>query len=146
MNAGKPLSALMREIRLPEALKPAPGRGPVSWYVRSVWEEYSGWFQHRSTTELYWVPESAIWPELAELAGIDTLAKRAAAHVASGRPLEALHFIEIVLSVSPRNRAAREAQIAALERLLEETGGETYDELAWLEGELERARAALADA
>jgi hypothetical protein len=111
-----------------------------------VWEEYSGWFQHRSTTELYWVPESAIWPELAELAGIDTLAKRAAVHVASGRPLEALHFIDIVLSVSPRNRVARQAQIAALEQLLEETGGETYDELAWLEGELESARAVLADA
>ena len=38
MNAHRDLHTLMREIRLPEHLAPQPGRGPVHWYVRAVWE------------------------------------------------------------------------------------------------------------
>src|SRR5262249_22962112 len=53
MNAHKDLPTLMREIKLPAHLEPQPGRGPVQWYVRAVWEEYSGWFMQESTTELY---------------------------------------------------------------------------------------------
>ena len=49
MNAHRDLHTLMREIRLPEHLAPQPGRGPVHWYVRAVWEEYSGWFMLIST-------------------------------------------------------------------------------------------------
>lgn len=144
MNAGRDLFTLMDEIELPADLAPRPGRGPVWWYVRAVWEEHAGWFRHEYTTELYPIPPRAIWPELAELAGgPGALAERAAAHVAHGRPVHALHFVEIALSVDPRHRAAREVQVAALHELIERTGGETHDELAWLEGELERANAAL---
>jgi alkyl sulfatase BDS1-like metallo-beta-lactamase superfamily hydrolase len=145
MNEGKDLFTLMSEIALPAELEPASGRGPVWWYVRAVWHEYSDWFRLESTTELYGVPPRAIWRELAELAGgPDALAERAAAHVAAGRPVEAIHFTDIALSVDPRHREAREAQIAALEQLVERNRGTTYDDLAWLEGELALAHAALA--
>jgi alkyl sulfatase BDS1-like metallo-beta-lactamase superfamily hydrolase len=145
MNAGKDLWTLMAEIRLPEHLEPAPGRGPVSWYVRAVWEGYTGWFRFESTTELYPVPPQAVWPDLAELAGgPDALAERAAAHAAAGRPLEAIHLTDIALSVDPSHRAAREAEIAALEELVERTEGKTYDELTWLESRLAAAHEALA--
>lgn len=142
MNDGKDLWTLMAEIELPAELEPAPqGRGPVRWYVRAVWEEYVGWFRAESTTELYAVPPRAIWGELAELAGgPSVLAARAAAHVAAGEPVEALHFTDIALSIDPDHREAREAQIAALEILLERTGGDPWDEIRWLEGEIERAR------
>lgn len=144
MNAGTDLFTLMREIELPAALRPGPGRGPVSWYVRAVWEEHAGWFRQEATTELYAVPQRAVWGELVGLAGgVDAVAARAAAHAAAGRPVEALHFVELALSVDPAHVATREAQIAALEQLVERTEGKTYDELAWLEGELEQARAAL---
>jgi alkyl sulfatase BDS1-like metallo-beta-lactamase superfamily hydrolase len=146
MNEGKDLWTLMAEIRLPEHLEPAPGRGPVRWYVRAVWEEYTGWFRFESTTELYPVPPRAVWPELTELAGgPDVLAERAAAHVAAGRPLEAIHLTDIALSVDPSHRAAREAEIAALEELVERTEGKSYDELTWLESRLDAAHAALGD-
>jgi glyoxylase-like metal-dependent hydrolase (beta-lactamase superfamily II) len=146
MNAGTDLFTLMREIELPPELRPGPGRGPVSWYVRAVWEEHTGWFRQEATTELYAVPQSAVWDELTELAGgPDVLAERAAAHAAAGRPVEALHFTEIALSVDPVHPAARRAQIAALEQLLEQTDGMTYDELTWLEGEIETAQAALGE-
>jgi alkyl sulfatase BDS1-like metallo-beta-lactamase superfamily hydrolase len=144
MNAGKDLFTLMDEIKLPPELAPRPGRGPLWWYVRAVWEEHAGWFRHESTTELYPVPPRAVWGELAALAGgPDVLAEHAAAHVAAGRPLQALHLVDIALSVDPGHRATREAQIRALRELVERTGGETYDELAWLEGELVLATAAL---
>jgi glyoxylase-like metal-dependent hydrolase (beta-lactamase superfamily II) len=145
MNEGKDLWTLMREIQLPPELAPeVQGRGRVEWYVRTVWEEYAGWFRYESTTELYAVPPRAVWPELAELAGgADVLAGRAEAHLAAGRPLEALHFTDIALSVDPGHRAARETQIGALELLLERSGGEAFDEVAYLEGELEKARATL---
>jgi hypothetical protein len=115
----------------------------VPWYVRAVWEEHAGWFRHETTTELYAIPARAVWPELVELAGIDALAERAAAHVAAGRPVEALHLVEIARSSEPEHRATLEAEVGALELLLERTRGETYDEMAWLEGELARASAAL---
>jgi alkyl sulfatase BDS1-like metallo-beta-lactamase superfamily hydrolase len=141
MNAGRDLYSLMAEIDVPAELAPGPGRGPVSWYVRAVWEEHAGWFRHESTTELYPVPQRAVWPDLLALAGgPDPIARRAAEHAAQGRPLEALHLVEIALSAEPEHPVAREAQIDALEQLIAATGGRTYDELAWLEGELVVAR------
>jgi alkyl sulfatase BDS1-like metallo-beta-lactamase superfamily hydrolase len=144
MNEGKDLWTLMQEIALPPELEPAAGRGPVWWYVRAIWEEHVGWFRHELTTELYQIPSSAIWSELTELAGgPDALVAAASAHNEAGRPVHALHFLEIALEADPRNTASRRAQIVALEQLVEQTGGAIYDELAWLESELEVARAAL---
>ncbi len=144
MAAGRDLATLMAEVHLPPELEPAAGRGPVRWYVRGVWEEYSGWFRHESTTELYPTPVRAVWPDIAELAGgPDPLASRAAEHVAAERPLHALHLCEIALTADPEHAAALRAQIAALEQLVVANGGREYDELAWLEGELESARTRL---
>jgi alkyl sulfatase BDS1-like metallo-beta-lactamase superfamily hydrolase len=144
MNAHKDLHTLMREIKLPEHLSPAPGRGPVHWYVRAVWEEYSGWFMQQSTTELYGVPHRAIWDELTGLAGgTDKLAQAARRHAADGRPLEALHFTDIALSVDPEHRLSLETKIAALETLIDRSGGTNFDELGWLESEINSAKSAL---
>jgi len=144
MNAGKDLHTLMAEIDLPAELQPQPGRGPVSWYVRAVWEEYVGWFRGESLTELYAVPQRAIWNELAELAGgVDALAERAWRHVREGRPVEALHYTDIALGVDRNNRQAREARIAAMESLLARSNYTAYDEARLLELELGRDRAGL---
>jgi alkyl sulfatase BDS1-like metallo-beta-lactamase superfamily hydrolase len=146
MAAHKDLWSLMRDIKLPAHLNMAPGRGPVSWYVRAVYEEYTGWFRHDSTTELYGVPARTIWPELAVLAGgPDALAARAQARLAADEPVEALHFIEIALAADPRHPTARSAEIAALERLIERTGGRTFDEIGWLETQIARAKAAIGE-
>ena len=77
MAAGRDLPTLMAEIQLPPELEPAPGRGPVHWYVRGVWEEYSGWFRHESTTQLYPTPVRAMWPDIAELAAARTRSRHA---------------------------------------------------------------------
>jgi alkyl sulfatase BDS1-like metallo-beta-lactamase superfamily hydrolase len=145
MNAHKDLPELMAEIVLPEAYNNlAPGRGPVWWYVRAIWEEYTGWFRQKYTSELYPTPASAVWGEMVELAGgSDILAERAQRHVQAGRKEKAMHLLEMALSVSPENRCARQAQAEALELLITRTAGRTYDELAWLESELDQAKAAM---
>ena len=62
--------------------------GKVPWIVRAIWEEHAGWFRYESTTELYDVPPSAVWPDLLELAGgHEPLLDRARVHVDEGRPL-----------------------------------------------------------
>jgi alkyl sulfatase BDS1-like metallo-beta-lactamase superfamily hydrolase len=144
MNEGRSLHELMGEIELPPELELAPGRAPTSWCVRAVWEEYTGWFRFESPTELYAVPARAVWPELAELAGgPDVLAERAEAHIAADEPVEALHLLDIALAYNQSHARAREAQIAALEQLIERTGGRTFDELSYLESEIVQARSAL---
>lgn len=144
MNAQTDLWTLMREITLPEHLSMGPGRGPVSWYVRAVYEEYAGWFRQESTTELYGVPPSSIWPELARMAGgPQALAEQAQRRLDAREPLQALHFLEIALAADPSNPAVRRVEIAALEQLLDLAQGRAFDEVCWLETKLEEAKAAL---
>jgi alkyl sulfatase BDS1-like metallo-beta-lactamase superfamily hydrolase len=144
MNAGKDLFTLMREIELPAHLEPAPGRAPAHWSVRAVWEEYSGWFRHESTTELYGVPARAVWDDLLEMIGDpERIIARARRYLDRQRPEQALHLTDIVLHRTPSHREARETEIAALEMLIDRSGGTAFDEMGWLENAIREARAAL---
>ena len=144
MNEGKDLFTLMREIELPPELKPAHSRGPASWCVRAIWEEYVGWFRGDSATELYGVPANSVWAELVELSGgPDVLAERAGAHLAAGEPEQALHLTDMLLSVDPQHRAGRDVEVRALERMLERSGAENWDDARFLELEIGRRRAQL---
>jgi glyoxylase-like metal-dependent hydrolase (beta-lactamase superfamily II) len=144
MNAGTDLWTLMREITLPPELDIPQGHGKVPWIVRAIWEEHAGWFRYESTTELYAVPASAVHAELAGLAGgPGPLAARAEAHLAGGRPLEALHIAEIALAHSPGHAGALRVRLGAHELLLERTGRENFSEVRWLESEIRDIREAL---
>ena len=144
MSAGTTMHELMRTIALPEHLKIGEFHGKVSWAVRTIWEEYAGWFRYEDgTTELFGVPRRAIDAELAELAGGPVpLATRAAAHIAAGRPLEALHFADIALSADAAHIGALEAKHAALEALLKASGGSNLSETMWLRAEIAAVQAA----
>jgi alkyl sulfatase BDS1-like metallo-beta-lactamase superfamily hydrolase len=145
MEAGETLAALMSRIRLPEELTPRDGRCPVAWIVRAVYEEYAGWFRHERTSELYATPQSVIWPELVESAGgAEQVALKARCELEAGNPVKALHFIEMAVFVAPADAAVREAEIAVLDALADETGGRIFDLLGWLEGRIAAARKAIA--
>lgn len=118
MNAGKDLSTLQNEIRLPPEYEVGQGYGKVSWSIRAIWESYAGWFKHQSTTELYSVPQTAIHSDLLELAGADALLARARKKSASGRQEEALHLLDIVLGAQPDNAEARALAVEVHEALL----------------------------
>jgi alkyl sulfatase BDS1-like metallo-beta-lactamase superfamily hydrolase len=138
MNAGKSVHELMRNIQLPEELRIGEFHGKTSWVVRAIWEENAGWFHYEDgTTGLYGVPRSAVDKDLAELAGgAAALAKRAGAHADRGRPLEALHLIDIALAVDPANADALIVRKAALEQLAAAAGGTNLSETMWLKAEI----------
>ncbi|MCX2933362.1 MBL fold metallo-hydrolase [Mycobacterium sp. CVI_P3] len=136
MNAGKDVGTLMREITLPDQLDVGQGYGKLSWDVRAIWENYSGWFHHRSTTELYATGLEAVSADLVELAGTDALTERARAHVNNGRPLEAIHLAELVAQVSPSHSGARAVLKTAHENLLADSVN--FWESAWLTMQIER--------
>jgi len=134
MNEGRDLCSLMRDVRLPDELSLTEEYGKVAWNVRAIWHEYSGWFDPaRGTTELYGVQLASIAPAIAELAGgAECLAERAQAFVDKGRPLEALHMLDIALTAAPGLAAARAVKRAALMLLDEQTGGTNLWERRWI--------------
>ena len=141
MNAGTDLWTLMGQITLPPKLNIPQGHGKVPWIVRAIWEEHAGWFRYESTTELYNVPPSAIWAELAVLAGgTPALVRSAQTHLSAGRPLHALNFVDIIMTEEPTNPDALEIKVGALEQLLAASGRENFSEVRWLESEIREAQ------
>jgi alkyl sulfatase BDS1-like metallo-beta-lactamase superfamily hydrolase len=138
MNAGKDVHTLMREVELPDELKIGEFHGKVSWAVKSIWREYSGWFHYEDgTTELYGVPRSSVYGDIAELAGgAAKLAERARAKLDAGQPLEALHLTDIALGAEPDERTALVVKRDASQRLLEQSGGFNLSETMWLRSEI----------
>jgi alkyl sulfatase BDS1-like metallo-beta-lactamase superfamily hydrolase len=146
MKAGKTVHELMREVALPEELKIGEFHGKVSWAVKTIWEEYAGWFHYEDgTTELYGVPRSAVSADLVELAGAEALAARARAHVEAGKPLEALHLTDILLGANPADKAALRIKRTASEHLLVASGGTNLSETMWLKSEIAECEAKLAE-
>ena len=133
MNAGKDVRALMREIALPPECEVGQGYGKVAWDVRAIWENYSGWFHHQSTTELYPIGFDAVATDVVELAGADALVRRARAHLAEGRPVHAIYLAELL---PPDHRGAREVLRDAHENLLADSTN--FWERAWLTRQIAR--------
>jgi glyoxylase-like metal-dependent hydrolase (beta-lactamase superfamily II) len=145
MNGGKDVHTLMREIKLPDELKIGEFHGKVSWAVRAIWEEYSGWFHYDSTTSLYGVPRSSVDADLVELAGgAGMLAARARKRLGEGRPLEALHLVDIALGAERTHPDALTVKKDALQVLQSQSGGQNLSETMWLKSEIAAAEAALA--
>jgi len=144
MEAGTPLSELIRTIKLPEHLTPRAGRCPPHWIVRAVHEEYAGWFRHERTSELCATPASAIWPDVVDaMGGPAAVASKAQAKLKAGKPEEALHLIEMAVAVAPDELSVREAELAILDALADLTEGKIFDLLGWLEGRMQAARQVL---
>jgi alkyl sulfatase BDS1-like metallo-beta-lactamase superfamily hydrolase len=145
MIAGKTVHQLMREVQLPDHLRIGEFHGKVSWAVRTIWEEYSGWLHYEDgTTALYGVPRSSVNADLAELAGgAGKLADRARHHVESGKPLEAIHLLDVALGADPTHKDALRVKRTALEHLLVQSGGTNLSETMWLKSEIAAVDAAL---
>jgi alkyl sulfatase BDS1-like metallo-beta-lactamase superfamily hydrolase len=140
MNSGADVYSAMREVTVPQNLDLGEGYGKTSWNVRAIWEMYTGWFQHRSTTELYGIAPSSVYRDLVEAAGADALIAAAQAHILAGRPVDALHIADIVLSADPSHSAARSSAITAHEALLADA--ENFWEKAWLTKTINELRSA----
>lgn len=130
MNSGADIHTAMREVKVPEHLDIGEGYGKTSWNVRAIWEMYTGWFRHRSTTELYGVPADSVAADVVSAAGADVLVDAARAHLTAGRPVQAIHLTDLILAAQPLHAGARAAAADAHEALLADTGN--FWEKAWL--------------
>jgi alkyl sulfatase BDS1-like metallo-beta-lactamase superfamily hydrolase len=138
MNAGIDLRTLMRETKPPAELTLTEEYGKVSWNVRAIWHEYTGWFDPaRGTTELYGVAPASVAPALAELAGgVERIAERAAQYVREQKPLQALHLLDVAMAASTSSEQVRKVKRDALEALLAQVGGSNLWERMWIASEL----------
>ncbi|MCB1005975.1 MAG: MBL fold metallo-hydrolase [Acidimicrobiales bacterium] len=136
MNAGEDVWTLMRTVRVPGHLDLGEGYGTTPWNVRAIWENYAGWFHHRSTTELYGVAPLAVAPDLVAAAGADPLVAAAQSHLDGGRPVEALQLTDVVLGVERGHAGAKAVAVAAHEALLD--ASVNFWERAWLRRSIEK--------
>jgi alkyl sulfatase BDS1-like metallo-beta-lactamase superfamily hydrolase len=134
MNAGKTVEQLMEEIALPAELALTQEHGKVSWAVKSIWEYYATWFHFDRTTELYHVPQSAVYADIVEVADAGALTGKAAAYVSADEPLKALHLVDIILGARETDEAALKVRKDALQILLDraESGSKNSYEIYWL--------------
>jgi glyoxylase-like metal-dependent hydrolase (beta-lactamase superfamily II) len=139
MEAGLDVHTLMREIRLPAHLDVGEGYGKVSWNVRTIWENYSGWFHHRSTTELYDVPAAAVAADVVAAAGAESLVAIATVRLDADEPVAALHLTDLVLATTPEHPGARTVAAQATRALLERS--DNFWERAWLTRSIEKLTA-----
>ena len=130
MNAGADVHTLMRDVAVPDHLDVGEGYGKTAWNVRAIWENYAGWFHHRSTTELYGVPPSRIAPDVVAAAGADALVAAARRRLDAAEPVAALHLTDLVLAADPRDAEARRVAADATEALLADSVN--FWESAWL--------------
>lgn len=138
MNAGKDIWTLMREIQLPPELYVGQGYGKVSWAVRTVWEQYMGWFKAQATSELYPTQPRDIHGELVALAGLEAVVARGRGKLESGDPEAAMLLAEAALAHAPRDRRALVLARDANRALLERSGGGNFWETGWLRTQIRR--------
>jgi alkyl sulfatase BDS1-like metallo-beta-lactamase superfamily hydrolase len=138
MNSGADVYTAMREVRVPERFDVGEGYGQTSWNVRAIWEMYAGWFQHRSTTELYGVAPDSVAADVVGATGADALVDAARAHVAAGRPVQALHLTDLVLAAEPGHPGGRAVAADAHQALLDDT--DNFWKKAWLTKSIDELR------
>ncbi|MGO8824586.1 MAG: alkyl sulfatase dimerization domain-containing protein [Acidimicrobiales bacterium] len=139
MNDGADVHTLMRDVTVPDHFDVGEGYGKTSWNVRAIWENYSGWFHHRSTTELYDVPAAAVATDVVAAAGAGALVAAARARLDAGEAVAALHLTDIVLAAEPDHSDALAAAAAATRALLGDSAN--FWEQAWLNRSLDQLEA-----
>ena len=144
MNQGRDVHTLMREVTLPPELEVGEGYGKVSWSVRAIWENYAGWFQHRSASELYGAPPDAVHADLVGLAGgPGAVAERARQRLEAGEAVAALQLAEAALSADPKHRGALEASLVAHRELEQES--ENFWQTSFLQRQIADLRGRLGE-
>ena len=138
MNAGKTVYQLMKDIQLPPNLDLVQNHGKVDWAVRSIWDYYMTWFHFDSTTELYPVPASDVYADLAAAAGNEALSSLAQNYLLNNQPVKTLHVVEVLLAAEPANRNALQLRQQALAALMEaaEEGLRNDYEIYWLQSRM----------
>jgi alkyl sulfatase BDS1-like metallo-beta-lactamase superfamily hydrolase len=141
INRGADPYEVMRGVELPPERRVGQGYGKVSWGARTISESYTGWFQRRSTAELYGSDPADAATALASLVEPAAAVELAAARLDAGDAATAIRMAEAVLA-NGADRRATQVLLDAHERLLEH-GDESFWESGWLRHQIERLRQTL---
>ena len=140
INSGKDMFNLMQEVVLPRELSVGEGYGTVEWAVRSIYEGYTGWFRHNSTTELYAYSPTNIFPDLNDLIDKEIALKRIKELIDKKEYLKAINISEIIIS-SDNNKEALKMYLNIHQILLEEAQKNSNRWIIkWLEFEIEETK------
>lgn len=142
INEHKSPYEIMRSVSLPPHLRVGQGYGKVGWGARTIFEAYTGWFQRRSTADLYAADPADATAALAGLLDPDDVVALARDRLAAGEAATAIRLAEAVLAGHEDHRSAKALMLATHEALLE-TGDESFWESGWLRHQIARWRAAL---
>ncbi len=141
INQHKSPYEIMGSVSLPPELRVGQGYGKIEWAARTIFEAYTGWFQRRSTAELYSADPADAAAALAGLLETDKALGLARERLDSGDAPTAIRIAEAVLA-NQESREAMQVMLDAHEALLE-TGDESFWESGWLRAQIERLRKAL---
>ncbi len=141
INEGCDPYEIMRRVELPASLRVGQGYGKVEWAARTIFESYTGWFQRRSSAELYAADPGEATAALAERVEPETTLALARERLAAGETATSIRLAEAVLAHGER-RDALELLLDA-HRVLLETGDESFWESGWLRHEIARLERAL---
>ena len=98
---------LMSTTVLPEKLSVGEGYGTVEWVIRSIYEGYTGWFRHNSTTELYSYSPKTIFSELNDLIDKESALKKIKELIGKKEYLKAINISEIIISSDDNKEALK---------------------------------------
>ncbi|WP_164857135.1 MBL fold metallo-hydrolase [Sphingomonas crocodyli] len=146
MNAGKDIFTLMREVKLPDHLYVGEGYGKISFVVRTVWEQYMGWFKARATSEMYAAQPADIYADLAALAGVDAVVALGRSKFDAGDPETAQLLAEVALAKAPDDRGALALSLDAHRALLVRTDPPNFWEAGWLRAHVAKLEKAVGGA
>lgn len=136
INQGMDPYEIMRSVELPPELRVGQGYGKVSWAARTIFESYTGWFQRRSSAELYGTDPADATAVLAEQLGPQAVLVLARQRLQDGDHATAIRLAE---AVQEADASAHDVLISAHEELLE-VGDESFWESGWLRHEIARLK------
>ena len=142
INEGADVYEIMRAVELPPELRVGQGYGKIEWAARTIFEEYTGWFRRRSTSELYASDPADTTAHLAALLPANEVLHLAQDRLQAGDAAGAIRLAEAVLAAN-ENRDAMQLMLAAHEALLA-NNDTNFWESGWLRHEIGRWKAALA--
>lgn len=132
MNEGLSVHEAARRTRLPAHLAELPylaeRYGTVSWGVRAVYDQLTGWYDG-DPAHLDPLPRAHIDTELAALAGVDAIVARAEQLHRNGDHQLALELVSVAIGAEPRHEAANRLQVAICRALA--AGSTSFNQLGF---------------
>ena len=141
INNGRDMYELMSSTVLPKKLSVGEGYGTVEWVIRSIYEGYTGWFRHKSTTELFAYSPQSIFSELNNLIDRKEILKRIEELIASSEYLKAIHLCEIFISSNDDDKEALKMYLDIHIKLLKKSKKNSNRWIVkWLEAEIDETK------